>query len=72
MQLIHTGDNIETCVLRKPTNTYIYIHSKPAAPFQWKNSTLKTLVCDAYIVGSDNQHLESEFNYLKKVFHNLN
>ena len=25
MQLIHTGDNIETCVFRKPTNTNIYI-----------------------------------------------
>ena len=26
VQLIRTGDNIETCVFRKPTNTDIYIH----------------------------------------------
>ena len=26
VQLIHTGDNIETCVFRTPTNTDIYIH----------------------------------------------
>ena len=40
--------------------------------FQWKYSTLKTLVYHAYIVSSDNQHLEFELNYLRKVFHNFN
>ena len=72
MQLIRTGDNIETCVFRKPTNTDIYIHWNSFAPFQWKYSTLTTLVYRASIVCSDKQHLESELNYLKKVFHNLN
>ena len=72
VQLICTGDNIETCVFRKRTNTDIYIHWNSLAPFQWKYSTIKTLVYVAYIVCSDNQHLESEFNYLRKVFHNFN
>ena len=72
MQLIRTGDNIETCVFRKLTNTDIYIHWNSFASFQWKFSTLKTLVYRAYIVCSDNQHLESELNYLRKVFHNFN
>ena len=31
--LIRTGDNIETCVFRKPTNTDIYIHWNSFAPF---------------------------------------
>ena len=72
VQLIRTGDNIETCVFRKPTNTDIYIHWNSFAPFQWKYSTLKTLIYRAYIVWSDNQNLESELNYLKKVFYNFN
>ena len=32
----------------------------------------QTLVYRAYIVCSDNQHLQSQLNYLKKVFHNFN
>ena len=72
MQLIRTGENIETCEFRKPTNTDIYIHWNSFAPFQWKYSTLKILVYRAYLVCSDNQHLESELNYLSKVFHNFN
>ena len=72
MHLIRTGDNIETCVFSKPTDTDIYIHWNSFAPFQWKFSTLKTLVYRAYIVCSDNQHLESELNYLRKLFHNFN
>ena len=69
MQLIRPGDNIETCIFRKPTNTDIYIHLNS---FQWKYSTLKTLVYRAHIVCSDTQHLESELNYLRKVFRNFN
>ena len=72
VQLIRTGDNIETCVFRKPTNTDNYIHWNSSAPFPWKCSTLKTLVYRAYIFCSDNQHLESEFNYLRKVLHIFN
>ena len=72
VQLMRTGDNIETCVFRKPTNTDIYIHWNSFAPFEGKYSILKTLVYRAYIVCSDNQHLESERNYLRKVFHNFN
>lgn len=69
---IRTGDNIETCVFRKRTNTDIYIHWNSLAPFQWKYRTLKTLVYHAYIVYSDNQHLEFELNYLRTVFHAFN
>ena len=67
-----TGDNIETCVFRKPTNTDIYIHWNSFAQFQWKYSTFKTFLYRAYTACSDNQHLESELNYLRKVFHNFN
>ena len=35
-------------------------------------SIFKILVYRAYIVSSDNQHLESELNYLREVFHNFN
>ena len=66
VKLIRAGDNIETCVFRKPTNMDIYIHWNSFAPFQWKYSTLKSLIYCAYIVCSDNQHLEFELNYLKK------
>ena len=52
--------------------TDIYIHWNSFAPFQWKYSTLITLVYHAYVVCSDNQHLESELNYLRKVFYNFN
>ena len=36
VQLIRTGDNIETCVFRKQTNKDIYIQWNSFAPFQWK------------------------------------
>ena len=72
VKLICTDDNIETCVFKKPTNTDIYIHWNSFAPFQWKYITLKTLVYRAYIVCSDNQYLESELNYFRKVFRNFN
>ena len=72
VQLIPTGDNTETCIFRKPTNTDIYIHCNLFTPFQWKYSTLKTLVYHAYSFCSDNEHLESELNHLRKVFHNFN
>ena len=63
---------LEACVFRKLTKTDIYIHWNSFAPFQWKLSTPKTLVYRAYVVCSDNQHLESELNYLRKVFYNFN
>ena len=65
VQLMRTGDNIETCVFRKPTNTDISIHWNSFAPFQWKYSTIKILVYRAYYVISDNKRLESELNYLR-------
>ena len=42
LPLVRTGDNIETCVFRKPTNRDIYIHWNSFGPFQWKYCTLKT------------------------------
>ena len=72
VQLIRTGDNIETCVFRKPTNADIYIHWNSFAPFKWKFSTLKTLVYLAYSVCWDKEHLGSELNYLRTAFHNFN
>ena len=56
----------------KDNNTDIYIHLNLFPLFQWKCSTPNTLVYRAYIVCSNNQHLESELNYLGKVFHNFN
>ena len=47
VQLICTGDNTETCVFIKSTNTDIYIHWNSFAPFHWQFSTLKTLVYHA-------------------------
>ena len=49
--------NIDSCVFRKPTNTDLYIHWNSFAPFQWKYSTLKTLVYRTYIVCSHNLNL---------------
>ena len=72
VKLICADDNIETCVFKKPTNTDIYIHWNSFAPFQWKYITLKTLVYRAYIVCSDNQYLEPELDYFRKVFRNFN
>ena len=37
-----------------------------------KTEYLKNLVYRAYIVWSDNQHLEYKLNYLTKVFQNFN
>ena len=54
VQLIRTGDNIESCVFRKPSNIYFYIDWNSFAPLQWKFSILKTLVYRAYIVCLDN------------------
>ena len=57
VQLICTGENTEIYVFRKRTNTDICIHWNSFAPFQEKFSTPKTLVYRAYIVCSNNQHL---------------
>ena len=43
-----TGENIETCVFSKSTNTDVYIDWNSFAPLQWKHSTLKTLVYREY------------------------
>ena len=70
--IIRNGQNIETCVYRKPTNTDIYIHWNSFAPIQWKRSTLKTLVYRSYLVCSNDHYLTLELNYLRKVFNEYN
>ena len=49
-----------------------YPYWNSLATFHWEYSTLKTSVQGRYIVCSDNQHLESELQYLRKVFHTFN
>ena len=41
VHLIRTGDNIETCVFSKPTDTDIYIHWNSFAPFSGNTVHLK-------------------------------
>ena len=71
-KLLRVGENIETRVFRKPTNTNLYIHWQSFAPLQWKHSTLKTLVYRSYIFCSNEKHLHSELKYLRKIFHQNN
>ena len=61
VQLIRTGDNIETCIFRKPTNTDVYIHWDSFAQFQWKYSTLK-IWFTVYILFA--QHLNQNLNLM--------
>ena len=68
IELLRVGENIETRVLRKPTNTDLYIHWQSLAALQWKHSTLKTLVYRSYTICSNEKHLNSELKYLRKVF----
>ena len=42
------------------------------APASWKRGTLKTLVERAYLVCSDDYHLEKELKHLEKVFREKN
>ena len=65
--IIHNWQSIETCVYRKPTNTYIYIHWNSFAFIQWKHSTLKTLVYQSYLICSNDHYLTLELKYLWKV-----
>ena len=64
IQLLRTGENIETRVIRKPSNTDLYIHWQSLPPLQWKRSALKTLVYRKYIVSSNEKYLHSELKYL--------
>ena len=65
--LVHTGNNIETCVCRKPTNPVIYLHWNSFAPFQWKYKTLKALIYLLILFAQIIllQHLESELTNLR-------
>ena len=65
--IIHNWQSIKTCVYRKPTNTYIYIHCNSFAFIQWKHSTLKTLVYQSYLICSNDHYLTLELKYLWKV-----
>ena len=68
--IICNGQSIETCVYRKPTNTGIYIHWNSFALIQWKQSTLKTLVCRSYFICSNDHYLTLELKYLRNVLRN--
>ena len=70
--IIRNGQNIETCVYRKPRNTDIYIHWNSLAPIQWKRSTLKSLVYRSYLICLNDHYLTLELKYLWKVFKEYN
>ena len=72
IELLRVGENIETRVFRKPTNTDLYIPWQSIAPLQWKHSTLKTLVYRSYIICSHEKLLHSKLKYFRKVFHQNN
>ena len=64
IQLLRTSENIETSVIRKPSNAGLYTHWQSFPPLQWKRSALKTLVYRNYIVSSNEKCLHSELKYL--------
>ena len=63
---------VETTVYRKSTNNDIYLHWQSFSPTTWKRGTLQTLVSRAFKVCSNDQHLQNEIKYLKKVFRHIN
>ena len=71
--IIRSNNNtIETTVYRKETNTDIYINWFAHAPFEWKKSTLNTIVKRAQLICSTEKYLELEISHIKDVFCNLN
>ena len=62
----------DTAVYRKDTDNSIYINWNAFATRQWKIGTLKGLFRRAFLVCSTEDALETELNYLKKVFTKTN
>ena len=66
------GNNIQTSVYRKPTNTDLYLHWNSFAPNTWKKGTLRTLILRAHTICSNEELFAAEIAHLKHVFHNIN
>ena len=58
-----------TIVFQKPTNNDIYLKWNAFATGSWKRGTSKKLVEGTYKVCSTNELLQTELEYLEKVFH---
>ena len=67
-----TNEKLETTVFRKETNTDAYMNWNSHAPMQWKIGTLKNLVKRSMNTCSDQHLLQEEFDYLRKVFVEIN
>ena len=67
-----TNGKFETTVFRKETNTDAYMNWNSHAPMQWKIGTLKNLVKRSMNICSDQHLLQEEFDYLRKVFVEIN
>ena len=67
-----TNRKLETKAFRKETNTDVYINWNSHAPMQWKIDTLKNLVKRSIIICSHQHLLWKEFDYLRKVFVEIN
>ena len=70
--VIRKDHGVQTTVYRKSTNNDIYLHWQSFSPTTWKRGTLQALVSRAFKVRSNDQHLQIEIKYLKKVFRDIN
>ena len=65
-------ENLRQQFYKKETNTDIYINWNSHARMQWKIDTLKNLVKRSIIICSDQDLLQKEVGYLRKVFVKIN
>ncbi|KAF2354160.1 hypothetical protein FHG87_015087, partial [Trinorchestia longiramus] len=64
------GNNYETSVYQKPTNTGIYLHANSETPQRYKNSTIKALIHRTYKISSSWQLFHSSIVKLKQALIN--
>ena len=62
-----SNNKLKTSVLRKLTNTDIYMNWNIHAPTDWKIETLKTLIKLAKTLCSNENLLKTEIEHLRKV-----
>ena len=65
-------ENLRQQFYKKETNTDIYINWNSHARMQWKIDTLKNLVKRSIIICFDQDLLQKEVDYLRKVFVKIN
>lgn len=63
-----SNSKLKTSVLRKLTNTDIYMNWNIRAPTDWKIETLKTLIKLAKTLCSNENSLKTEIEHLRRVF----